>query len=58
MEIGEEITWNWHSGGGGVIKRTVKGFKVYEVPLYGGEEQFTKTVETLDEAKEICESFT
>jgi hypothetical protein len=58
MKTGEEITHNWHADGGGIIKRTEKGYELYEVPMYGGDETFVKTFETLDEAKEKADRLT
>jgi len=57
MKIGEEIEWCWSGGQGSVIKRTSKGYELYESPLLDDKRYF-KTYPTLQEAKDQADKWT
>ena len=48
-----ETYYHWHQGGGFIIKCCPKTFlyELWDVPLYGGEEDYISTFSTIGDAK-------
>jgi len=41
LRPGNEHFFNMCEGGGAKVERCEEGFDLYEIPIYGGEEQFS-----------------
>ncbi len=53
MKIGESIEYNFFHDGGYIIKRiATKKFELYEIPIFGGTQQYIGEYKTLKLAKE------
>jgi len=58
LQIGQELYYGMVNDGGALIRRTAEGYELYEIPLYGGEPRFHKTLLTLGEAQGIADGWT
>lgn len=58
MNIGEVIYYNWAFDGGSIIRYTNKGYELFEVPMFGGEEHFINTFTSLAKVKEAADKLT
>lgn len=37
MQVGDTIYLNWHEEGGGEVIRSLSGWELYCIPMYGGD---------------------
>ena len=59
MIIGDEEYYNWHNDGGCIIRmRGETTFELYEVPIFGGQEQYIDEFTTLELAKQFADKLT
>lgn len=52
-----DILYNWSQGGGFIIRFCQKTnfYKLYEVPLFGGDEQHVGNFDSVEDAKEYAD---
>lgn len=58
MKEGEHIYYKMFQDGGGHIYYINFHYILFEIPLYGGDERFIGCYKTLNEAKQVVDTWT
>jgi hypothetical protein len=57
LTIGDELPYKWFDGGGFTIKMySETSFKLFETPLYGGNEEYIDEFTSLELAKQHADT--